>query len=73
MSKYLVAGNGSTHFEYNEEDSTVHCTHGGWSGTIKFNEDGSCDVDVGFMVIPYGSYDFTDIGGINEYLRNRNE
>ena len=69
MSKYLVTSSQS-HFIYNEETSIVECTHGGWSGKIKFNDDGSCVIDVGFTKLNFDSYEFTEYEHINEYMRN---
>tara|TARA_Y100001951_G_C11298033_1_gene277367 strand:+ start:3412 stop:3630 length:219 start_codon:yes stop_codon:yes gene_type:complete len=72
MNKYLVTSS-QTHFIYNEEKSTVKCTHGEWSGKIKFNDDGSCVIDVGFTKLNYDSYEFTEFGGIYEYMSNSHE
>ena len=56
---FVVCG-AHTHFTYNPQTKEVSCTHGGWSGYLEVNEDGTCKVNV-FRnhVINYDSYAFT--------------
>ena len=58
---------GSTHFSYDSESDHVHCTHGGWGGTLVMNEDGSCFVALGYddACVDYGSFEFTDLSSYN--------
>lgn len=72
MSKasFLVAGD-HTHFRHNTRTNTVECTHGGWEGIISFNEDGSCDVDVGFKSIHYDSFEIVEESSIDSYLERK--
>ena len=42
-----------TFFSVDMKAMRATCLHGGWSGEVEFNRDGTLDVDVGFKVIHY--------------------
>jgi hypothetical protein len=57
--KYVVLDD-HTHFTYNSETREVHCTHGGWGGTLVINNDGTCYIKLGSDgIVEYDTYAFT--------------